>query len=383
VPRRVRRSLHVEIDAVADADDGHRIPARRSGLELFGADPGRTGAVGGQGGIFRRHWRSVPDPMTSDAAQRQALAAHLPSALNAVPGLTPTHRGKVRDVFAVGADELLLVATDRVSAFDVVLGTIPLKGQLLTDQSAFWLERAQAVAKTHLLERVDAAVLRCRRAQAFPVEIVVRGHLAGSLMREPVETRGQRYGLAIDPHIAPYAPFPQPILTPTTKEAVGVHDQPCSLDDLVRAGRIERRHVDRVVEIAQGLFRLGAAHADAQGLILVDTKYEMGIVDGEVCVIDEVHTADSSRFWIKATYADRVARGEAPEMLDKENLRRWLLARGFGGEGTPPVLDDAIRVDVGAWYWTLTERVLGKPFVPVGGGAARVAAVVRQFLDGA
>jgi phosphoribosylaminoimidazole-succinocarboxamide synthase len=319
--------------------------------------------------------------MTSDADQRAALTSDLTSALDAVPGLVPVHRGKVRDVFAVGANELLLVATDRVSAFDVVLGTIPLKGQLLTEQSAFWLARAASVAPTHLVERVDAAVLRCRRAQAFPVEIVVRGHLAGSLMREPAATRGNAYGLTIDPTIAPYAPFPTPILTPTTKEAVGVHDQPCSLADLVRAGRLDRRYVDRVVEIALALFRLGAAHAEAQGLILVDTKYEMGLIDGEVCVIDEVHTADSSRFWVKATYADRVARGEPPEMLDKENLRRWLLARGFSGNGAPPTLDDDIRVDLGAWYWTLTERVLGAAFSPQAGGGERVAGVVRRFVS--
>jgi len=318
--------------------------------------------------------------MTTDAAQRLALAAHLPTALDAVPTLSPDHRGKVRDVFALGADELLLVATDRVSAFDVVLGTIPLKGQLLTEQSAFWLQRAAAVAPTHLVERVDAAVLRCRRAEAFPIEIVVRGYLAGSLMREPPATRGRAYGLTIDPTIAPWAPFPTPVLTPTTKEAVGVHDQPCSLDDLVASGRLARHHVERVVELALALFRMGAAHADAQGLILVDTKYEMGLLHGEVCVIDEVHTADSSRFWVKATYAERIARGEPPEMLDKENLRRWLLARGFSGHGTPPALDDAIRVDVGAWYWDLTERVVGAPFLPTAGGGARVAEVVRRFV---
>jgi phosphoribosylaminoimidazole-succinocarboxamide synthase len=315
---------------------------------------------------------------TPDADQRASLARSLSSAVDGVFGLTPLHRGKVRDVFAVGGDELLLVATDRVSAFDVVLGTIPLKGQLLTEQSAFWLQKASSVARTHLVERVDAAVLRCRRAQAFPVELVVRGYLAGSLMREPAETRGSAYGLKVDPAIAPYAPFPTPIITPTTKEAVGVHDQPCSLEDLVGAGRIERRHVDRVVEIARALFALGAAHADAHGLILVDTKYELGLIDGEVCVIDEVHTADSSRFWVKATWAERVARGEAPEMLDKENLRRWLLARGFSGNGAPPPLDDGIRVDLGASYWTLTERVLGQRFVPADGGADRVAAVVRR-----
>jgi phosphoribosylaminoimidazole-succinocarboxamide synthase len=314
---------------------------------------------------------------TAEDVKRHAIAAAAGAAVDVVPGVVAAHRGKVRDVFVDG-DELLLVATDRVSAFDVVLGTIPLKGQLLTEQSAFWLEKARDIAPTHLLERVDAAVLRCRRAEAFPVELVVRGHLAGSLLREPPETRGRAYGVVV-PDVGPYQAFPAPLITPTTKEAVGLHDQPCSLDDLVAGGRISRAHLERAVEIALALFRLGQGHAAAQGLILVDTKYELGLIDGAVSVIDEVHTADSSRFWVAASFADRVARGEAPEMLDKENLRRWLLAQGFSGTGPPPALDDAVRADLAAHYWTLTERVLGRPFSPQPGGAARLAEIVKAF----
>lgn len=334
---------------------------------------------------------------TPDDDQRAQIRAALNDTIDAIDlpfdlgrgeaGDAPApYRGKVRDVFAKG-DELLLVATDRVSAFDVVLGTIPLKGQLLTEQSFFWLARAQAIAKTHVLERVDAAVLRCRRARAFPVELVVRGHLAGSLLREPAETRGSAYGLRVDPAMAPYQAFPEPVITPTTKEAVGVHDVPCSLADLVAGGRLTQKQLDRGVEIARQLFAMGQQHAAQQGLILVDTKYEFGVLAGDpggdassdVAVIDEVHTADSSRFWLRQSYAERVARGEAPEMLDKENLRRWLLDRGFSGHGTPPALDDAIRVDLAAHYWNLTERVLGEPFTPAPGGKERVAAVVRHF----
>lgn len=315
--------------------------------------------------------------LTPEEQKRVEIAKAKDNAVDVVPGLTPTHRGKVRDVFIKG-DELLLVATDRVSAFDVVLGTIPLKGQLLTEQSAFWLEKASAVAKTHLIERVDPAVLRCRTAKAFPVELVVRGYLAGSLMREPVETRGKAYGVRIDPAIAAYAPFAEPIITPTTKEAVGVHDQPCSLKDLVDGGRLSAAHLDRVVEIARALFVMGQKHADENGLILVDTKYELGLIDGEVCVIDEVHTADSSRFWVKESYAARLAAGEPPEMLDKENLRRWLLSRGFSGHGTPPPLDEAIRADLASHYWSLTERVLGRRFAPQ---PSHLAARVVSFLS--
>lgn len=321
----------------------------------------------------------MPTP-TSEEAKRKAIHAASADAVDDV-GVPPTHKGKVRDVYVKG-DELLLVATDRVSAFDVVLGTIPLKGQLLTEQSAFWLERAAAIAPTHLLERVDAAVLRCKRAQAFPVELVVRGHLAGSLLREPRETRGAAYGVVV-PDVGAYQAFPTPLITPTTKEAVGVHDQPCSLNDLVQSGRISQPHLDRVVEIALQLFAAGQAHAQAQGLILVDTKYELGLIDGpggpQVAIIDEVHTADSSRFWVAASFAERTARGEAPEMLDKENLRRWLLDKGFSGHGAPPALDDAVRADLAAHYWTLTERVLGRPFVPQAGGRERLQRVVKAF----
>lgn len=324
---------------------------------------------------------AIPSPFTSDAERRRRIEAELPHACDGVAGLVPGHRGKVRDVFTRG-DEVLLVATDRVSAFDVVLGTIPFKGALLTEQAAFWLERAATLAPTHLLERVDPVAMRCRKAEAFPVEFVVRGALAGSLMREPKETRGAAYGLRLDPTQADYTPFAQPIITPTTKEQVGVHDRPCSLDDVVRDGRVSRAHLDRACEIALQLFALGQRHADDQGLILVDTKYELGLIDGEVAVIDEVHTADSSRFWVKATYAARLLAGEAPRMLDKENLRRWLLAQGYSGQGPPPGLSDGVRVDLAAHYWDLTERVLGCAISPTGADQGRLAGVVQRFLAG-
>jgi len=322
---------------------------------------------------------TVSPRRTSDADRRRRIAAELSRASEGVAGLVPTHRGKVRDVFARG-DEVLLVASDRVSAFDVVLGTIPFKGELLTEQAVFWLERARQIAPTHLIERVDPVAMRCRRASAFPVELVVRGYLAGSLAREPADSRGKAYGLSLDPAQRPYTAFATPIITPTTKEAVGVHDQPCSLDDLVASGRVSRAHLERACAIALELFALGQAHADAQGLILVDTKYELGLIDGEVAIIDEVHTADSSRFWVKDSWASRIAAGDVPEMLDKENLRRWLLSVGYSGNGTPPVLTDAVRSDLAAHYWDLTERVLGQQVAPVGADAGRLQAVVGRFL---
>lgn len=312
-----------------------------------------------------------------------AARAHLNLTLAGMDDPPPSYRGKVRDVYARG-DELLLVASDRVSAFDVVLGTIPFKGQLLTEQAAFWLEKASAICETHLLERVDPQAMRTKRTQPIPVELVVRGFLAGSLMREPKESRGNAYGLTLDPSLADYAPLPAPIITPTTKEAVGVHDMPASLEDLVATGRIaSKAQRERIVEMALALFALGSAHAKAHGLLLVDTKYELGLLGDRVILIDEIHTADSSRFWVADTYAARRAAGEPPDMLDKERLRRWLLERGFSGTGTPPALSDDIRVDLAAHYADLTERVTGRAFVPVTGDpAARVNDVVRSFLNG-
>lgn len=304
--------------------------------------------------------------LTDKDQKRAAIEDRLLNTLDVVDTsgskLPPPYRGKVRDVFDLG-QELLLVASDRVSAFDVVLGTIPLKGALLTEQSAFWLEKVSAIVPTHFIERVDAQAMRVQKAEPLPVELVVRGSLAGSLLREPAQTRGAAYGLKLPPDLAPYQRFEAPIVTPTTKESEG-HDRPCSLDDLVASGRCTQAQCDACVEMALQLFDLGAAFADQNGLILVDTKYEFGVVDGEVILIDEVHTADSSRFWDGATYADRIAAGEAPVMLDKERLRTWLLANGFSGDGTPPSLPDAVRVDLASHYWELTERLLGRPFAP-------------------
>ena len=313
-------------------------------------------------------------------ANRATITGALPDTLAGVDAPAPGYRGKVRDVFRRG-DELLLVATDRISAFDVVLGTVPFKGQLLTEQAAFWLDKAAVVIETHLLDRPDPQAMRVKRTHAIPVELVVRGYLTGSLLREPAESRGSAYGLAIDKALPAFAAFAEPIITPTTKEAVGVHDRPCSLAELVAAGTVERRHLDRCVEAALALFQMGQAHAAAQGLVLVDTKYEMGLIGDRVVLIDEIHTADSSRFWIASTYAERLRAGEPPEMLDKERLRRWLLGRGFSGHGTPPELTDEVRVDLAYHYWDLTERVTGRAFAPVEGDPlGRIARVVRSFL---
>ncbi len=314
---------------------------------------------------------------TDDETRTSEIRARLDQALDGISTPAPSYRGKVRDVYAKG-DELFLVATDRVSAFDRVLGTIPLKGALLTEQSAFWLERANQITKTHFIERVDAQVMRVKRARALPVELVVRGYLAGSLLREKPSERGSAYGLQLADDLVPYQKFETPIITPTTKEDEG-HDRPCSLDDLVHSGRATRAEIEACSEAALNLFREGSAFAEKNGLLLVDTKYEFGVIDGDVILIDEVHTADSSRYWVADSYPEKMAREQVPHMLDKERLRTWLLAQGFSGDGDAPPLPDDVRIDLAAHYWRLTETLLNQPFVPPAESPqTRVSALLRD-----
>lgn len=318
---------------------------------------------------------------TSEARRRELCTAQLEHTLERCTAPAPARHGKVRDIYERG-DELLLVATDRVSAYDVILGTVPYKGALLTEQAAFWLELAADVLPTHLIGRPDPQVMRVKKARPFAFELVVRGYLAGSLLREPPETRGSAYGLRVDPGIKAHGQLPEPLVTPTTKEEVGEHDQPCSLEDLVQRGVATKAQLDEAVQAALALFRLGGDLAKERGLLLVDTKYELGLVGDRVTLIDEVHTADSSRYWIADSYEERQARGEPPEMLDKERLRRWLREQhGYMGNGPAPALTDDVRVDLAAHYWQLTEQVTGREVAPVPGPVRdRVKSVAERFL---
>lgn len=289
----------------------------------------------------------------------------------------------MRDVFDRG-DELFIVATDRISVFDQVVGTIPIKGALLTEQSTFWLKKAESLLETHFIAQEDAQIQRCFKATPFRFEMIVRGYLTGSLLREPAETRGMLYGLQIDPQIKACAAFETPILTPSTKADHGQHDEPISQKDIVSSGLASQAQMDFVAEAALQLFALGSAFAKERGLILVDTKYEFGIRNGEVILIDEIHTADSSRYWIASTYEQRLAAGRDPEMLDKERLRKILLAQGVDPKGTSPIppLSDDVRTDLAKHYWQLTETLTGNPFIaPSEPASTRVANWLKNNLS--
>lgn len=281
-------------------------------------------------------------------------------------GLGRKHAGKVRDVYTLG-DRVTLVSTDRQSAFDRQWCTIPLKGQVLNQVSNWWFDRVKDVMPTHVLDVPDPNVTIGKRLRMVNVEIVVRAYLSGSTSTSAWVNyqQGARMfcGNALPDGMRKNQKLADILFTPSTKPETG-HDVSASPDELVALGVTTRREIDEVRDHAFALFRRGQQVAAERGLILVDTKYEMGYdVDGKLCVGDEVHTPDSSRYWIAATYEERYRRGEEPESLDKEFFRLWLRSRGYAGDDGPqPVVTDDARLMLAEKYIELYERMTGEAF---------------------
>jgi len=293
------------------------------------------------------------------------IKEQLPYTLDVFEGgdLGERYKGKVRENFYMG-DEIIMVTTDRVSAFDHVLGTIPFKGQILTEIANFWFEKTKHIAPNHIISSPDPQVLVARRAETLPVEVIVRGYITGSLWREYEQGINGQYGFLLPEGLKKDQKFDTPILTPSTKAEYGKHDEPIARDAIVN-GLVEESVYTQAEEYALDLFTAGQEWASKQGLILVDTKYEFGMVDDELIVIDEIHTPDSSRYWIASEYEKRFNEGQSQNMLDKENIRQWLIERGFSGEGTPPVLTDEIRVTLAERYIELYTQLTGNEFHPL------------------
>ncbi len=272
-------------------------------------------------------------------------------------------RGKVRDMYLL-EDHRVLITTDRQSAFDHVLGTIPLKGQVLNRIAQYWFEQTQDIAPNQIISVPDANITVARELDILPVEVVVRKYMTGS-SDTAIWTHynsGVRHycGHTLPDGMVKNQPFDEAIITPTTKDEV--HDELISRDEIIAQGLVSEDIWTQVEEIALALFARGEELAAKQGLILVDTKYEMGLdADGRITLADEIHTPDSSRFWISDTYAERHARGEEPESLDKEFLRLWLRDKGISDDNIPE-LDDDIRIQVAERYIDLFQRVTGTDF---------------------
>jgi phosphoribosylaminoimidazole-succinocarboxamide synthase len=291
--------------------------------------------------------------------------------------LGPPQRGKVRDVYRLGDDRLVLVATDRISAFDRVLGTVPHKGEILTALSAWWFSQLGGVVANHLLAVPDPNVTVGLACRPLPVEVVVRGFLTGvtSTSLWPRYEAGERvlYGVELPSGLAFNDPLPIPIVTPTTKAPSGSHDEPLSSVEVVSRGLVDATRWDEVVGAALALFAAGSTACRAAGLTLVDTKYEFGVdAEGVLRLIDEVHTPDSSRFW----------RAGTAEHLDKELVRRHYVAGGYRGDGEPPPLPADLAATLSGVYAEALERLSGQPFTPAAGPAGpRIEANLRRYLE--
>ncbi len=270
----------------------------------------------------------------------------------------PRYAGKVRDCYSRG-DVTVLIATDRLSAFDRVLTTVPRKGEVLTQMASFWFELCKGVVPNHCIAYPDPNVMVVQTVDILPVEVVVRGYLAGSAWRN-YSSGIAPSGVDLPPGLSEFQKLQEPIVTPFTKEAAGKHDQPLSEVEVVGRGIVSPSQWSELREVALELFAIGTKEVARRGLLLVDTKYEFGLLGGKVVLADEVHTLDSSRFWVEESYLTRVARGEPPEMVDKEPVRRWLLERGFTGEGEPPRISDAERVMWMHHYMESYSRITGR-----------------------
>jgi len=285
-----------------------------------------------------------------------------------LPELGEMYEGKVRDCYTRDGKRTI-IATDRISAFDVVLGTIPFKGQVLNQMAAFWFEATANLVPNHVINVPDPTVTVARECETLPVEFVMRSYLTG-VTSTSIWTHYSKGGRTFCGHELPEGMkknqrLPKAILTPSTKAEKGFHDESVSRAQILELGALSADDFDAAAEMCARLFAFGQQEAARRGLILVDTKYEIGRrPDGTLCFIDEIHTPDSSRYWYADDYDARFAKGEEPRGLDKEYVRRTLADQGYKGDGPPPKLSDDVRVEAARRYIQVCELVTGRPFVP-------------------
>jgi phosphoribosylaminoimidazole-succinocarboxamide synthase len=280
------------------------------------------------------------------------------------PGQTAFYRGKVRDVYSIG-DKLLMVASDRISAFDHILpAPIPHKGAVLNQIAAYFLNATRDICPNWLISTPDPNVAFGHRCEPQRVEMVIRGYLAGHAARSYAQGERVLCGVDMPAGMRENDRFPEPIITPTTKADEG-HDADISREEILAQGIVKREHYEQMEAYTRALFQRGTEMAAKQGLILVDTKYEFGILNGAIVLMDEIHTPDSSRYFYAEGYAERQEKGEKQKQLSKEFVREWLMANGFQGkEGQQmPIMPEAFIQEITNRYVELYEKVTGKDFV--------------------
>lgn len=299
-------------------------------------------------------------------------------------GQTNVYHGKVRDVYSIGNDILVMVATDRISAFDVILPKgIPSKGQVLNQIAASFLDATADIVPNWKLATPDPMVTVGKKCEGFAVEMIIRGYLTGSAWRAYKEGCREICGVKLPDGMRENERFPEPIITPTTKAAEG-HDEDISREEIIAQGIVSKEDYEQVEKYTRALFARGTEIAASKGLILVDTKYEFGKADGKVILMDEIHTPDSSRYFYADGYQEKFEKGEPQKQLSKEFVRQWLIENGFmGKEGQQvPEMTDEYCETVSQRYIELYEDITGKKFVPCADEdlAARIEKNVSEYL---
>lgn len=282
------------------------------------------------------------------------------------PGQQSLYHGKVRDVYDINGDTLVMVATDRISAFDVVLPKgIPFKGQVLNQIAAYFLDATANDVPNWKLATPDPMVTIGHKCEGFRVEMIIRGYLTGSAWREYKAGARSLCGVPLPEGMRENQKFDTPIITPTTKAEAG-HDENISREEIIAQGIVSREHYEVMEQYTRRLFEIGTRMAAEKGLILVDTKYEFGLRDGKVILIDEIHTPDSSRYFYADGYQERFEAGEPQRQLSKEFVRQWLIENGFMGRPgeVVPEMTEEICNSISQRYIELYEHVTGQKFVP-------------------
>ncbi len=298
-------------------------------------------------------------------------------------GLGKKYSGKVRDCYIVKdlpagrQDKRILITTDRISAFDRILGFIPYKGQVLNELSAFWFEHTKDITNNHVIEIPDPNVTIAKNTIPIPIEMVVRGYMSGITVTAiwPSYQKGERiiYGVRFPNGLTKNQKLPTPVITPTYHGDItgkGGHDTRLERTDIlknkIRFGNgqiVDEKLYEKMEHASLQLFKRGTRLCQKAGIVLVDTKYEFGIYNNELILIDEIHTPDSSRFWIQKTYKQRFKKGEEPENFDKEFLRLWYKKHGYTGDGKPPKMPTSLIMQVSRRYRDVYEKITGKKFV--------------------
>jgi phosphoribosylaminoimidazole-succinocarboxamide synthase len=323
---------------------------------------------------------------------KEQIAQQIPNTLKGTnfSNLGDRYEGKVRDNYTQSRGEegkqRIIVVTDRLSAFDKVITTIPFKGQVLNQMAKFWFEKTEDIIGNHVIEFPDPNVVLGKECKALPVEMVMRGYLTGvtstSVWKHYESGVRDFCGNPLPGGMKKDQKFDQPILTPSTKAMHGDHDESVAKEQILERGVITEEQFNFMADASMKLYARGVEIAAKQGIILVDTKYEFGMTDdGNIVLIDEIHTPDSSRFWFADEYEKRFMAGEEQKKIDKEYMRKWLADEGFTGDGDVPEIPDDIKVETARRYIEAYELITGQPFeAEVGDVAQRLEGNLQKYM---